>query len=69
MDSGLAALIGSVIGGLTTCGVTWLSAHLNRTRPNPADEAAKAILTHMLQVKELRWRTIHTMANVIGLND
>lgn len=69
MDAGWAALGGSLIGGITTFSATWLSAHLNRTRPNAADEAAKALLKHMLEVKELRWRTIHTMANVIGLTD
>lgn len=69
MDSGWAALGGALIGAITTLGGTLLNAHLNRTRPNPADETAKALLKHMLEVKELRWRTIHTMANVIGRTD
>jgi hypothetical protein len=73
MDSGLAALSGALggalIGAIATLGGTLLNAHLARTRPNPADETAKALLTYMLKVKELRWRTIHTMANVIGRTD
>ena len=69
MDSGLAALGGSIVGGITTFAATWLNAHLSRARPNAANETAKELLKGMLGVKELRWRTIHTMANVIGLSE
>ena len=69
MDSGWAALGGALIGAITTLGGTLLNAHLNRTRPDPAEVAAKALLRQMLEVKELHWRTLHTMANVVGLSD
>lgn len=69
MDSGWAALLGALIGGMATLGGTLLNAHLNRARPDPADVAAKALLQQMLEVKKLHWRTLHTMANVVGLPD
>ena len=69
MDSGLAALGGSFVGGIMTFAATWLNAHLNRTRPNRADDTAKQLLKWMLEVNELRWRAIHTMANVVGLSE
>jgi len=69
MDSGWAAIVGSLVGGVTTFSATWLNAHLSRARPNPADEKAKRLLTDMLEVEALHWRTLHTMANVVGLPD
>jgi hypothetical protein len=69
MESGWAAIIGSVVGGLGTFGATWLSAHLNRVRPSPADITAKQLLKDMLDVPELHWRSIRSMSNVVGQNE
>ncbi|HWA92453.1 MAG TPA: hypothetical protein VG889_20625 [Rhizomicrobium sp.] len=67
MDSGWAAVVGSIVGGIGTFSATWLSAHLNRARPDPSTEAAKQLLKKMLQSRGFEWRTIVTMSNVVGL--
>jgi hypothetical protein len=69
MDSGWAAIIGSLVGGAGTFGATWLSAHLNRKKPDPADEAAKNLLRVLLEGGRFGWRTIDTLANVVGTDE
>ena len=66
MDSGWFVVLGSVVGGLGTFAATWLSAHLNRKRPDPSDEAAKKLLQSILDRKNWQWASIDTLANVIG---
>ena len=66
MDSGWAAVLGSVVGGLLTLAATWLNAYLNRKRPDPSDEAAKKLLLSMLDRKGWGWANIDTLANVVG---
>ena len=68
MDSGWAALLGSVVGGVGTFGATWLNAYLNRKRPDLGREAAKALLRKMLEAERFRWRYLGTLANVVGLS-
>lgn len=68
MDSGLAALLGSVVGGIGTFGATWLNVHVNRKRPDPAEEATKQLLRELLDHPDHDWRHMHTLANVVGLD-
>jgi len=69
MDSGWAALLGSVVGGIGTFGATWLNAHLSRQKPDPSEEAAKALLLAMLNRPNWHWANIHTLANVVGTDE
>jgi hypothetical protein len=70
MDSGLAAIIGSIggaiVGTLGTLSTTWLSSHLGRKKPDAAEEAAKALLRQMLEDPIFSWRHMVTLANVVG---
>lgn len=66
MDSGWAAVLGSMVGGIGTFAATWLNAHLSRKRPDPTDEAAKKLLLSMLDRENWRWAGIDTLANVVG---
>ena len=66
MDSGWAAVLGSLVGGVGTFGATWLNARLNRKTPDPAEEAAKRLLKEMLEDRMFKWRHILTLANVVG---
>jgi hypothetical protein len=69
MDSGWAALLGSVVGGIGTFGATWLNAYLNRKKPDPSEEAAKALLRAMLNRPKWKWANIRTLANVVGTDE
>jgi hypothetical protein len=69
MDSGWAAVIGSIVGGVGSFAATWLSAHLNRKRPDPADEAAKTLLRKMLGSEKYPWRKLQSLSNVIGADE
>jgi hypothetical protein len=69
MDSGWAVVIGSIVGGVGSFGATWLAAMLGRKRPDPSTEAAKKILTKMLQFEGFKWRTMKTLSNVVGLTE
>jgi hypothetical protein len=69
MDSGWAAIFGSIVGGIGTFGATWLNVHLNRSRADQADESAKGLLTEMLAAQEYKWRSIRSLSNVIGLSE
>ncbi len=66
MDSGWAAVIGSVVGGLGSFGATWLGAYLNRKKPDPSEEAAKDLLRELLEDAQAGWRSMDTLANVVG---
>ncbi len=66
MDSGWAAILGSIVGGLGTFAATWLSAYLNRKQPDPSEEAAKKLLLTMLDRETWGWASIDTLANVVG---
>jgi hypothetical protein len=69
MDSGWAAIVGSIVGGLGSFGATWLSAYLSRKRPDPADEAAKRLLKEMLEAPAWQWRKFRSLSNVVGLSE
>jgi hypothetical protein len=69
MDSGLAAVIGSVVGGAGTFAATWLNAHLTRKRPDPSEVAAKTLLRTLLLDGRFRWRKLPTLANVVGTDE
>tara|TARA_R110002074_G_scaffold360585_1_gene533322 strand:+ start:714 stop:1055 length:342 start_codon:yes stop_codon:yes gene_type:complete len=66
MDSGWAAVIGSIVGGMGTFGATWLNAYLARKQPDPADETAKRLLKEMLETEGFHWRNLDSLSNVIG---
>jgi hypothetical protein len=68
MDSGLAAVLGSVVGTVGTLGTTWLNARLNRKKPDAAEEATKKLLREMLEHPTLKWRHVSTLSNVVGLD-
>jgi hypothetical protein len=67
MDSGWAGILGSMVGGIGTFSATWLSAHLNRKRPDPAREAAKSILRQILEVDPRAWLRIDKLSNAVGM--
>ena len=69
MDSGLAALFGSCVGGMGTFGATWLNVHLSRKKPDPAEEATKRLLRELLEHPIIDWQHLHTLSNVVGLDD
>lgn len=69
MDSGWAALLGAVVGGVATFATTWLNAHLERTKTDPADEAAKKLLLALLDRPKFKWSSIDTLANVVGTDE
>ena len=69
MDSGLAAVLGSLVGTVGTLGTTWLNAHLSRKKPDAAEEATKKLLREMLEHPTFKWRHIGTLSNVVGLDE
>lgn len=69
MDSGWAAVIGSVVGGLGTFAATYLSAYLSRKKPDPSEEAAKGLLRSLLDNPTWTWRSLDSLANVVGTNE
>jgi hypothetical protein len=68
MDAGLAALIAAAIATLGTLAGTWLNDYLARLRKDPSEQAAKTLLLTLLNQK-WRWRTIDTLANVVGTDE
>jgi hypothetical protein len=73
MDSGVAALVGSIggaiVGTLGTLGTTWLSAHLNKKKPDAAEEAAKVLLRTLLNRPKWKWARIETLSNAVGSDE
>ena len=69
MDSGWAALVGSIVGGAASFGGTWLNAYLNRKKPDRSEEAAKQILKDLLDDPLSNWWHISTLANVAGTDE
>lgn len=50
-------------------GAVWLNDYLARHRKNTADEAAKKLLKSLLEDDRFGWRTIDTLANVVGTDE
>lgn len=69
MDSGLAAVLGSLVGSIGTLGTTWLSVYLKKEKPDAADLATKGLLREMLEHPTLKWRQISTLSNVVGQSE
>jgi len=69
MDSGWAAVIGSLVGGLGTFCATWLNAELTRRKRDPAEEAAKELLRSLLNRPRWNWASIKTLGNVVGADE
>ena len=69
MDTGLAALIGSVVGTLGALSTTWLGAYLSKKKPDRAEQAAKHLLEVMLNRPPWRWSRLDTLSKVIGSDE
>ena len=65
MDSGLAALLGALIGGVFTLLGSLLNDYLSDRRAEARDRPARELLRQMLSTN-YDWRKLTTMANVIG---
>jgi hypothetical protein len=67
MDSGLAAIIGALIGGAATLAGTVLTECIKERRQTKFDEPRKKLLKSMLE-SGYQWRKLETLANVTGLD-
>jgi hypothetical protein len=66
---GIAGVLGALIGVMGTMGVTWLNHYLSVPKEDVAEKAAKDLLTSMLQNPQWNWRSMKSLANVIGTDE
>ena len=69
MDSGLAVVLGGLIGVCGTLGSTWLNHHFEQSKKDEGEEAAKKLLKELLETRQHHWRRIDTLANVVGTDE
>lgn len=69
MDSGIAAVVGSVLGGFGTFAATWLSGYQKRLPPDRSEKVAKALLKELLEAPNCKWRKLETLASVVGMSE
>jgi len=67
MDSGLAALLGAIIGGTATLGGQILREVIQSYRKDKADRPRKQLLKQMLENPQHDWRSISVLSGVVGL--
>jgi hypothetical protein len=66
MDSGVAALIGTVVGSLTSIASTWLSEYLRNKRSDKLAEKRKERLRQLLSGPKYKWRSLEMLSDSIG---
>jgi hypothetical protein len=67
-EGGGWVVLGAAIGASGSLLTTWLNSWLSQKDPNaPYDAAASALLKAMLE-NGPQWRSIETLANVVGLD-
>ncbi len=69
MDSGTAALIGTVVGSATSIATTWLSEYLRTRRANRLDKIRKERLVQLLSSDKYTWRSLKTLCDAIGSDE
>jgi hypothetical protein len=69
MDSGLAALVGTVVGGATSIATTWLSEYLRNKRSNRVAEMRKDRLRKLLSGPKYTWRSHKMLCDAIGADE
>lgn len=69
MDSGIAALIGATIGGVTSIATTWLSEFLRNKRSTKLDKIRKDRLRRILEDEKRRWHSLDKLSAAIGTDD
>lgn len=68
-DVAIVSLIG-ILGTLfASFGSIWLKDYLDRKRTSPADKAAKGLIQKLLEEDRFGWRTVDTLANVVGTDE
>src|SRR5690349_6174959 len=68
MDSGLAAFLGALAGAVASLVGIVVTDCLKAWRKSRADQPRKELLRTMLEGGN-RWRTLGTLANVVGLSE
>jgi hypothetical protein len=68
MDAGTAAILGAIVGGVTTFAGTVLTEIVRSYLATRADRPRKALLNRMLEDAR-PWRKISTLSRVIGSSE
>lgn len=69
MDSGWAAIGGSLVGGLCTFGGTLLVEYLKGKRARKLDKIRKSHLLKMLSLEQKSWRSLSMLSAAIGADE
>lgn len=64
-----AAIIGALIGSLSSLLATWLAHYLRTKSEADLDKKRKSVLKALLSGEKYRWRNIETLAAAIGADD
>src|SRR4051794_3066479 len=69
MDSGWAALLGTVVGSATSIGTTWFSEYLRNKRSNKLAEIRKERLRKLLSDENYKWRSLERLCAAVGADE
>jgi hypothetical protein len=66
MDSGVAAVLGALIGTVSSPLVAWASEHFKNPATRKSDKLRRERLTKILMLPAKKWRPIEYLADAIG---
>jgi|SRR5580704_3463368 hypothetical protein len=69
MDSGTAALLGALIGSLSSPITTWFSDFLRHRRADRTDELRREQLRKILSLPKRKWRAVEYLAAAVGATE
>ena len=69
MDSGVAALLGALVGSATSIATTWLGDYLRRKPAKKLAQRRKERLLQLLSGEKYTWRSLGMLCDAIGADE